>query len=351
MKSTLVIFLLPLAALADTAEVHTRTVSQLADGIYEIRHPDAPDGFPQGNTTVVIGSKAVLVVDSCLLPSSARQDVEQIRKWTQQPVPWLGNTHWHFDHTLGNATYAAAFPGVQIVAQVETKKMIDTYNPGAVARYPARAQRLQKMLDTGKDQDGRPLSDARRADIVKSLPGLGPVVAEMKDATQLGPSVWFERELFVDLGGREAQIRFLGRGNTAGDTVVYLPREKLLVAGDLLDHPVPYFFGGFPVDLIATLGRLRELDVKRIVPGHGEVLEGTAYVTQVIELAAAVRAEVEKELNAGMTRDQVLDAAPKALDVKAFRQRFAGDDKDNGDAFDSSFEGLIKTMTDQVRLR
>jgi glyoxylase-like metal-dependent hydrolase (beta-lactamase superfamily II) len=173
----------------------------------------------------------------------------------------------------------------------------------------------------------------------------------MKGATQLGPNLWFEHELFVDLGGREAQIRFLGRGNTAGDTVVYLPQEKLLVAGDLLDHPVPYFFGGFPVDLLATLGRLRELDVKRIVPGHGDVLEGTAYVAQVMELVAAVRTEVEKELNAGMTRDQVLDGAPKALDVKGFRQRFAGSDKENGEAFDASFEGLVKTMTDQVRLR
>src|SRR3954469_18982000 len=86
---------------ADSTETKERTTSKLADGIYEIRHPDAPDSFPQSNTTVIIGEKSVLVVDSCLLPSTTRQDIEQIRKWTDKPVTYLLNTHWHFDHTLG----------------------------------------------------------------------------------------------------------------------------------------------------------------------------------------------------------------------------------------------------------
>src|SRR4030088_2773638 len=83
---------------ADSSTTTQRAVTQLANGIYEIRHPDAPDTFPQGNTTVIIGEKSVMVIDSCLLPSSAREDVEQIRKWTDKPVTYLLNTHWHFDH-------------------------------------------------------------------------------------------------------------------------------------------------------------------------------------------------------------------------------------------------------------
>jgi glyoxylase-like metal-dependent hydrolase (beta-lactamase superfamily II) len=65
------------------------------------------------------------------------------------------NTHWHFDHTLGNATYAAAFPGIQIVAQIQTQKIIADYNRGAVERYPNRAARFQKILDSGKRPDGK----------------------------------------------------------------------------------------------------------------------------------------------------------------------------------------------------
>ena len=60
---------------------------------------------------MIIGERAVLVVDSCcLLPSTARQDIEQIKQWTNKPVTYLVNTHWHFDHTMGNASYATAFP-------------------------------------------------------------------------------------------------------------------------------------------------------------------------------------------------------------------------------------------------
>jgi cyclase len=343
--------LLACAAHADTANTAARTLTQLGEGIWEIRHPDAPDGFPQGNTTVIAGDKAVLVIDSCLLPSSARQDIEQIRKWTRKPVAWLLNTHWHFDHTAGNAAYAAAFPGLQIVAHAETKKMIESYNPGAIARYPGRQQRFQTMLQTGKDQDGKPLSDALRADLQKALAGLAPVVAEMKDLTQLVPNVVFDHTLLIDLGNREVQIRFLGRGNTAGDTVVWLPRERLLVAGDLLDHPVPYFFGGYPVDLVTTLRRISELDIQTLVPGHGEVRSGKGFVAQVAEMVAAVNAEVEKELNAGMTKDQILETAPKNLPVAAWRARFAGEDKENRDAFDVSFAGLVKTAYNQISLR
>src|SRR5262245_57780021 len=114
--------------LGDSAVTTTRTITQLADGIYEIRHPDAPDGFPQSNTTVITSEKGVLVVDSCLLPSTAREDIAQIRKWTNKPVLYLLNTHWHFDHTLGNASYVEAFPQVQIIAQKETQKTIAAFN-------------------------------------------------------------------------------------------------------------------------------------------------------------------------------------------------------------------------------
>ena len=225
--------LLPLALLlansvlfADSVATKDRSVTKLAEGIYEIRHPDAPDTFPQSNTTVIIGEKSVLVVDSCLLPSTTKQDIDQIRQWTSKPVTYLLNTHWHFDHTLGNAAYAAAFPFVQIIAQTTTQKTIADFNPGAVTRYPSRAERFKKVLDSGKNPDGTPLTAADRLDYERSLNGLGPVVAEFKNVTQLVPNVSFDHELDIDLGNRLVEIKHLGRGNTAGDTIAYLPKEK-----------------------------------------------------------------------------------------------------------------------------
>jgi hypothetical protein len=102
---------------SDSVKTVAREVTRLAEGVYAIRHPDAPDTFPQGNTTVVIGEREVLVVDSCYLPSSAREDIAQIRQWTKKPVRYLVNTHWHFDHTMGNAAYVDAFPSLAIVVQ------------------------------------------------------------------------------------------------------------------------------------------------------------------------------------------------------------------------------------------
>ena len=336
---------------ADSVATNSRTVTTLAEGVYEIRHPDAPDTFPQGNTTVVVGEKAVLVVDSCLLPSTAREDVAQIRRWTSRPVAWLVNTHWHFDHTLGNAVYAEAFPGIQIVAQAATRKTIADFNPGAVARYPGRAERFRKVLDSGKNPDGTPLSEAERKDYERSLVGLAPVVAEMKDAVQLVPNVAFDRELAIDLGNRPVRIRFLGRGNTAGDTVVYLPNEKILATGDLVDHPVPYFFGGFPVDHVATLRALAEIEARLIVPGHGDVLKDKSYILQMIALLEAVNSGVEREMNAGKTLAEVQESFPKTFDVKTWKERFAGASAEDGDFFDETFAGLVKASYEQLHAR
>jgi cyclase len=349
--TALILLLGQLLVFADSTTTKDRTITKLAEGVYEIRHPDAPDTFPQSNTLVVIGEKAVLVVDSCLLPSSARLDIEQIRKWTNKPVTYLVNTHWHFDHTLGNATYAAAFPGLQIIAQKHTARMIAEFNPGAVERYPGRAERFRKALDAGKKPDGTPMSEGDRRDYQKSLDGLGPVVAEMKGTMQATANITFDHELMLDLGNRAVELRFLGRANTAGDTVIYLPKEKIIAVGDMLDHPVPYFFGGFPVDLVGTLQSLSEIDAQTIVPGHGDVLHDKSYITQVMGIAKAVNQEVEKELNQGKTADEIIASLPKSLALQDWRQKFVGNDQDDIDFFDGSFEGLVKASVNQVKMR
>lgn len=339
----------PGVARADSVNTKDRTVTQVADGVYVIRHPDAPDGFPQGNTTVVIGEREVLVVDSCYLPSSAREDIAQIRTWTNRPVRYLVNTHWHYDHVLGNGAYAQAFPGLSIVAHAETRDQLAGYTPGYMERYPARASVFKKMLETGKDQDGKPLSEVEKRDYERVLPGFASVGAEFKDLAATPPDLLIEGELVVDLGNRLVRIAHLGRGNTAGDVVVYLPKERILATGDLLDHPVPYLGGGFPSEEVVTLERMAELDAETIVPGHGEVLRGAtgrAYLAQVIEFIRAVVAEVGRETyrvgSGPRNLEAVREGVLKKIDVAAWRKRFAGDDPDNADFFDGfALSGLI----------
>ena len=99
---------------------------------------------------MIIGDQGALVVDSCLLPSSAREDIEQIRHWTTKPVLYLVNTHWHFDHTLGNSTTRSRLPRNTNHCADSCAKTIAAFNPGAVARYPQRAEKFRNILARGR---------------------------------------------------------------------------------------------------------------------------------------------------------------------------------------------------------
>lgn len=245
----------------------------------------------------------------------------------------------------------AAFPSIQIVAHAATRNIIAEFNPGAVARYPGRAEQFKMILDSGQNPDGRPLTDGERRSYERSLAGLAPVVAEMKGAAQRVPNVAFSQELDIDLGNRLVQLRFLGSGNTAGDTIVYLPKERILITGDLLVHPVPYFFGGLPLDFPHTLKAVAALDADTIVPGHGDILKSKDYLYQVIDLLNAVNQNVEQEINSGRSLEEVQQQAPGALDLAAWRRKFAGENTEDADFFDESFAALITAAYHQAKLR
>jgi glyoxylase-like metal-dependent hydrolase (beta-lactamase superfamily II) len=337
---------------ADTVSSDQRIVTKLADGIYEIRHKDALDHFPQGNTVVVIGDSDVLVVDSCYLPSSAREDIAQIRQWTNKPVRYLLNTHWHNDHTQGNAVYSDAFPGVAILAHVETASLIGLRVGRYLSEYPGRIQRFQQQLDIGTNPDGKALTEDEKQDLKNAIAGgkaaSDAVSAEFLNLKPKFPNVTFEHELNLDLGNREVQLKFLGRGNTAGDVIAYLPKEKILVAGDLVDSPVPYLGSGFPIEQIGTLKRMAEMDFETLVPGHGNVLKGKDFVRQEIELLEAVIAamaqEIERTSASPQNRfDEIKKGVEQNIDVKAWRQKFAGDNPQNKEFFDVfSWPGLLE---------
>lgn len=340
---------------ADSVKSTARTTLQLAPGVYFIRHEDAPDAFPQGNTTVVVGEREVLVVDSCYLPSSARQDIAQIRQWTSKPVRYLVNTHWHYDHTMGNGEYWAAFPGLDIVAHTETARRSRAYNPGWFARFPGRADLFRKVLADGKDGNGTVLTEAMRREYAEGLRGLEPVQAEFAVIKDRTPNVTFEESMTYDLGNREVQVRFLGRGNTAGDAVVYLPRERILVTGDLVVHPVPYMFSGFPSEYVRTLQALERLEYDVLVPGHGEVLRGArahGYVDALGAFTTAVIGAVEQQVavigNGQRNLVPVREAVQKTFDVAPWRERFSGGDPDNRDFFETTYTGLITSAHAEI---
>jgi cyclase len=329
-----------------------RKVTRLADGIFAIEHRDGGGG----NTTVIIGDRQVLVVDTCFLPSAAREDIAQIRQWTGKPVSFVLNTHFHNDHNFGNRIYMDAFPALTIVAQVETKKEMDRFGPGSLQREEkdsyGNQQALHKMLETGKLPDGRPLSDDDKKEVHAELARLPKVIDELRNVKFQSATLAFEHGFSLDLGNREVQIKFLGRGNTPGDAVVYLPKEKILVAGDLVDFPLPNVYDGYPSEWTHTLESLAQLDATTIVPGHGPVLHDKTYIYLLRDLMQSAVDQVNEKLRqTAPAMFQSIEDVRGSVDLSAFRQRFAGDDKELSAAFDNVAARLVKLVFDEARLR
>jgi len=322
------------SAFGDAVHTKERSVTQVAPGVYVIRHKDTVSGFPNGNTTVIIGDKDVLVVDSCYLASEARQDIAQIREWTSKPVRYLVNTHVHNDHTMGNGIYAEAFPSLLIIAHTETKIMIEGYLTEWYARHVRELAQHKQELATGNGEDGKPLTEEEKTNLRDSVAGDEQAMAEFPNFVPRVPDLTFDREFDLDLGHQEVQIKYMGHGNTAGDAMVFLPKQKILVTGDLVVHPVPYLCSGYPAEWAGTLQRMIDLDPQIVIPGHGEALHDVAYMIQVKDLLTSVVSAVRKQFylqGNGVELENVRKGIGTSIDFEALRRQFDGGNPDNFD--------------------
>jgi glyoxylase-like metal-dependent hydrolase (beta-lactamase superfamily II) len=340
-----------LAAIQISAQSQ-RKVTQLASGIYEIEHRDDLDGFASGNTTVIIGDRQVFVVDTCFLPSAAREDIAQIRQWTDKPVTFVLNTHFHNDHNLGNRAYMDAFPAVTVIAHAETKKDMDMFGPGSASREEKSIASLQQMLDTGKTKQGRPLTPEEKVEVKNALAHRLPVIEEIRAVKFQSATLTFEHDFSIDLGNRVVQVKFLGRGNTAGDAVAYLPKEKIVVAGDLVVYPIPYIYDGYPTEWIQTMQNLSQLDVDTIIPGHGPIMHDKTYILLLRDLMKSAVDQVNAKLiQTGPAMFHTVDDVKGSVDLTSFQQRFAGNDQDLIAAFNEMTANLVKVVFEEASLR
>ena len=125
----------------------------------------------------------------------------------------------------------------------------------------------------------------------------------------------------------------------AGDLVVYLPKERVLVAGDLLVSPVPFTFDGYPTEWVATLKAIRQVPADVLVPGHGEVMRDHASLDLVVTLMQAVIDQVDEQLR--RNTEATLDDVRKGVELTALRAQFAGDDPRRGANFDGTISGRL----------
>ncbi|MBL8114601.1 MAG: MBL fold metallo-hydrolase, partial [Acidobacteria bacterium] len=210
------------------------TMERVAEGVYAILHEDATDSWPHGNTGVVVGSESVLVIDSCYLPSRARGDIALIRSVTPKPVKYLVFTHWHFDHNNGTVAYRDAFPGLVIVSERETRGYIDLnsnwwarMSTAASSTRRADLAKLDERLRAGKDEGGQPLSADARARLETAVKQRTSELEELSTLEVVRPTLVFEREITLSVGGRRVLIQDRGRANSPHDVTIYLPEDRI----------------------------------------------------------------------------------------------------------------------------
>jgi len=331
-----------------------RSVTKVAENVYVIRHRGIP--FEGGNTTVVVGEREVLVVDACQLPYAAREDIAEIKRLTSKPVRWLVNTHWHNDHVMGNHAYVQAFPGLSVVAHVETKRDMDLNIPNAATRslqyFADRLAEATQRMESGKDLQGKPLTAEERAAVRERLPRRRQAVEDYRAFVYQSPTLAFDRALDLDLGGRQVRLRHLGRGNTSGDVVIYLPAERVVVSGDLLVRPLPFPYDGYPTEWVRTLDAVGELDAGVIVPGHGDVMRDKSYLYLVRDLFRSAIQQVDARLHViGPAEFQPVDSVAGHVDLSPFRRRFAGDDEALAKQFDETAAQVVRLVFKEAALR
>jgi|SRR5579859_2924596 len=320
---------------ADTFPLFAYQIVPVAPGVHAFVMPENNGMLVSGNSLLVVGRDAALVVDTGHFPSLARKMIADVRRLTDKPVRWVVTTHWHPDHLFGNAAYRDAFPGVVFVAHAETRRLELKNDPQYVESQRKGEElvvRVKEMLRTGM-RKGVPLGDDDRVALSETLPVIEGVVGDADGVELVPPQLAFEGSLTLDLGGREVKILHLGRGNTAGDAVVFVPDARVLATGDLVVSPTPYGYDSYFGEWIAALERMMALGATTLVPGHGAVQHDFTYERTLVELFTSLRSQVAAAVKEGLTLEQTR----KRVDLSAFEKTLAAGDAARVRAFRVGF--------------
>jgi len=311
---------------ATAADVFRLETQNIAPNVYVFIEPDR-HGIVSGNVTLVVGEQSALVFDTTHRVSSARQIIAGIKALTAKPVRFVVNSHWHEDHWTGNGEFSAAFPDARFHAHPFTADIIARRKEsfrGQHCKDELRAELppLQKQLLTGMRDDGTKLSEAAIAFRRQLVGELESQIDECDAMRYRGIDVTFVSDISLDLGARIVQLKYLGRGNTAGDVIAYLPDERILLTGDLVVAPFPFATQSYIREWADVLDRLKAMHASIIVPGHGPVMRDYGYVEDLAELMRSISSQVHSAYKSGMTAKDVRSH----IDIQSIRSRFVGDD-------------------------
>ena len=238
--------------------------------------------YAGSNSVFLVTDDGVLVIDTRQHPRAGQELIAEIRKVTNKPIRFVINSHFHGDHTFGNAAFQAV--GAQFIAQTQTPKIMQKVQ----AKEMARRQGYFKSHDY----------DPNEVKLVL-------------------PEITFDKSITLWLGGREVQLMYLGPGQQDGDTFVYFPHARaLFTPGSFATRNVPNMAFTTSVNgWINLLDRVAAMNnVDRILPAHGDL----ATRADVKEFAAMLRDEYTT-VKAAADRGVSLEEAQRTLTFPQYR--------------------------------
>jgi glyoxylase-like metal-dependent hydrolase (beta-lactamase superfamily II) len=263
-----------MSGFASTQDLEDKKISfeELGPGLYGY----TAEGDP--NSGVVIGDRSVLVIDAQATPIMAGDVIAHIRAVTDKPIKYVVLSHYHAVRVLG----ASAYKDAEIIASDVTRDMIVERGQQDMDSEIGRFPRLFR----GKE----------------SIPGL------------TWPTLTFHKRMTLWLGNREVHIIHIGRSHTAGDTIVWLPKERVCFSGDCVEFgATPYCGDAHFADWPNTLAAIQALGPERLVPGRGRSLTNAQEVREGIDGTAAFTSDLFGRVKAGVAKDwslkQVYDDA------------------------------------------
>jgi cyclase len=288
---------------------------KIADGVYyaTVTRPGLGS-----NNVVVVNDTDVLIVDAGTSPAAARAFVEDIKKLTDKPIRYVVNTHWHYDHTAGNQIFG---PEVQIIATDHLHQMLATVD--VLHREPfltSQVAGLSTRVDTLTKQIAAEENAQQKAALQKDLADAQRLQQNNGEIRVTPPNVHYSTKMVLNRGGREIDLLFLGRGHTAGDTVVYLPKERIVATGDLMESRPAYMGDAFFSEWITTLEALKNLDFAVDLPGHGVPFTNKGLITAYQSYLGDLIDQVTKLKSEGVAPEDAAKRVDLTAHAKAFPQ-------------------------------
>ena len=303
------------------------TWQQLAPGVWAGIRQD-PFELPQeGNAVFVVTDQGVVLFDAGGYPVMGERIVAKVRSVTDKPITHVVISHWHGDHMRGLQGIVAAFPNVQIFAHPFSRDFVastqDKWLKRRVTMVPNIRKNLGAAIDKNVDMSGRPLTAKEKAWLEAGLGETNEIESENKRTEYIVPTATFTDQMTLFMGGREVRFMHLGNAHTAGDLIMWLPKEKIVATGDIVTAPVPLMPSPYTDEYVEVLGKIKALGFQTLVPGHGLVEHDGEYVDLLSDLIKTVSTQMKTLVAKGLSEDD----ATKRIDYSTVEKRFTHGDE------------------------